>query len=50
MQNIANNISLNFAINVVEYLIGLCIGQVFTIRYDTIRLIAISNLLDEQFV
>ena len=30
--------------------IGLCIEQVFSIRYDTICLAAISDLLDEQIV
>ena len=28
----------------------LCIGQVFWIRYNTIRLVAISDILYEQFV
>ena len=27
----------------------MCIGQVFSIRYDTIHLVAISDILDEQF-
>ena len=32
------------------YTIGLCIGQVFSIRYDTIRSAAISDILDENFL
>ena len=31
-------------------LLGLCIGQIFSIRYDTIHLDAISDILDEQFI
>ena len=32
------------------YAVGLCIEQVFSIRYDTIRLDAILDIFDEQFV
>ena len=30
--------------------IGLYIGQIFSIRYDTIRLDVISDILDEQLI
>lgn len=32
------------------YTVGLCIGQFFSIQYDTIRLNAIFDILDEQFI